>query len=125
MELDFTTQALILKVDEFEKQIEEANRVVKEYEDLRKELKDKMLEIGHKNNLDQVKWTTPNGTIITCSVGKRPVWEEQNQMVFKEEILREKFPDIYTQCLREEKHNILVEKGSNDILRITPKKEGK
>ena len=29
------------------------------------------------------------------------------------------------QCLKEEEHNILIEKGSNDILRITPKKEGK
>ena len=125
MDLDFTTQALILKVDELEKKIIDANKIVKEYDELKKQLKDKMLEIGHKNNLDQVKWTTPNGTSITCSIGKRPVWEKQKQMVFKEDILKEKYPDIYTQCLKEEEHNILIEKGSNDILRITPKKEGK
>lgn len=122
MELDFTTQSLILRVDELEQQIEQANEVIKQYEDIRKQLKEKMLGIGHKNNLDQVKWTTPGGTTITCSIGKRPIWEKQKQMVFQEDILKEKYPDIYTQCLREEEHNVLIEKGTSDILRITPKK---
>ena len=33
-----------LKVDELEKQIEEANKIVKEYDNLRQQLKNKMLE---------------------------------------------------------------------------------
>lgn len=123
MDLELSSQELMLKIDQLEEDIAGATKIIKEYDEIKKLLKDKMIEIGHKNNLEQVKWKTPGGTTITCSIGRKPVWEKQKQMIFKEDILKEKYPDIYTQCLREEEHNVCIEKGSNDILRITPKKE--
>lgn len=125
MELDVTTQNLIAKVDELEDRIILANALIKEYDDLKKQLKDKMLEIGRKNNLEQVKWTTPNGTSITCSIGHFPKFETQVVKEFDLRTLQEQYPDIYEQCCIQKEKEVMIEKGSNDILRITPKKEGK
>lgn len=123
MNLDFTTQALLVKVDELEEQIKQADKITKEYTKLKDDLKMKMKGIAEDNNLDQVKWTTPKGTKITFTRGKKEVCEKQKVMTFKEDILKEKFPDIYNQCLVEEEKLVTLEKGTNNVLRITLNKE--
>lgn len=123
MNLDFTTQALLVKVDEFEEQIKQADKVKKQEAEIKDALKMKMKNIAEENNLDQVKWTTPKGTKITFSKGKKEVCEKQKVMTFKEDILKEKFPDIYNQCLVEEEKLVTLEKGTNNVLKITLSKE--
>lgn len=123
MDLDVTTQKLIAKIDDLEDRVALASKVIKEYDNLKSQLKEKMLEIGHKNNLEQVKWITPNGTTITCSIGHFPKFEKQVVREFDIETLQEQYPDIYESCCFNIEREVMIEKGSNDILRITPKKE--
>ena len=123
MELDFTSQALLVKIDELEQKIKQADEITKEYTKLKDDLKLKMKSIAEKNGLEKVKWTTPKGTQITFSLGKKDECEKQIVRIFKEDILKEKFPEIYNQCIVEEEQLVTIKKGSNNMLRVTLAKE--
>ena len=88
-------EELLKKVDDFEDKIELIDKLNKEYDDLKKQLKEMMIQIGKENDLEQIKWTTNKGTKITCSIGKPAKFEKQIVKEFNESYLKEKYPDIY------------------------------
>lgn len=117
--LDFPTQAVLVRIDELEEKIREAKKIDDEFNDIKEKLKIKMKCIAEENNLDQIKWTTPKGTRITFSLGKKEQTEKQKTKEFDVEVLKEKFPEIYDQCLVEKEKLVVLEKGTNNVLRIT------
>ena len=84
-----------------------------------------MIEVGTKNNLDQLKWTTPKGTKITCSIGHPAEFEKQIVKEFDVSVLKEKYPEIYEECCVEKEKSIMVKNATNDTLRITLSKDSK
>lgn len=115
---------VLVRIDEFEEQIEIINKLSKEYDKLKKDIKEEMLKIGKSNNLDQVKWTTPKGIKITCSIGKPAEFEKVVEKQFSEAYLKENYPEIYEKCLIEKETNKTIKSASSDRLVITlPKGE--
>ena len=114
---------MLIKIDEFEENIKVLNELTKKYEKLKKEIKDAMLKIGKENQLDQIKWTTPKGIKITCSVGNQAIFEKKVEKEFSLNKLMEEYKDIYEKCLIEKEKEICVKKASNDRLVITLPKE--
>ena len=110
---------LLVKIDGFEDKIKELNKLNKEYDTLKKEIKEAMLKIGKDNNLKQVKWTTPKGIQITCSIGQ-PV-EKGITTAFDVQYLINNYPDIYKECMREKETTL--KSASSDRLVITLPKE--
>lgn len=116
---------LLAQIDEFEDKIILINQYTKEYDDLKKKLKSQMVDIGKENNLEQVKWTTPNGIQITCSIGKKAEFEERETEEFNMVKFMEEQPQIYEQYLEKKKRNIAITNASYDRLVITLPKEKK
>lgn len=114
---------IIVKIDDFEESIKEINTLTKKYDSLKKEIKEKMIEIGKENNLEQVKWTTPKGIQITCSIGKGAETEEVTEKSFNVETLKEKYPEIYEKCCYERTYTKTIKAASSDRLVITLPKE--
>lgn len=115
---------LLTKVDNFEYEIRLIEQLNKQYNDLKKEIKEAMTKLGRDNNLEQIKWTTPNGTKITCSIGHIAEIEKQKQTIFNEEKLKREYPDIYEKCCEEKEVSVITKNATNDTLRITlPKVE--
>jgi len=114
---------LLVKLDAMEENIKLADSITKEYNKIKKTLKEQMLSYGKSNNLEQIKWVTPKGIKITLSVGRDEITEEQEVNEFKEEILKEKYPKIYEECCVKETKIITLENGSNDRLVITLPKD--
>ena len=115
---------LLTKVDNFEYEIRLIEQLTKQYNDLKKELREVMVELGKDNNLEQIKWITPKGTKITCSIGHTAEIEKQKQMIFSEEKLKNEYPDIYEKCCEEKEVSVITKNATNDTLRITlPKVE--
>ena len=110
---------LLVKIDGFEDKIKQLNKLNKEYDELKKEIKASMLKIGKENELRQVKWTTPNGIQITCSVGQ-PAEYGKIEILNTTKLMNE-YRDIYEKCL-EEKETI-TKSASSDRLVITLPKE--
>lgn len=120
----FEENNVLVKIDEFEEQIELINKLTKEYDKLKKDIKEEMLKIGKINNLDQVKWTTPKGIKITCSVGQPAIIETTTEEAFNIEKLKEEFPEVYKQCCYMRTYDKNIKSASNDRLVITlPKGE--
>lgn len=113
----------LIKLDNFEDQIKVINELTKKYEELKKEIKENMLKIGKENNLTQVKWTTPKGIQITCSVGQKAEFEKETIKKFNESYLQEHYPDIYKECFIEIEREKCIKSASNDRLVITLPKE--
>ena len=122
IELVEQTSSLV-KIDEFEEQIKLIDKLTKEYNTLKKEIKEQMIEAGKKINVDQVKWTTPKGIKITCSIGKPAEFETVKESVFSEAMLADKYPDIWKECHIEKEVNKTIKNASNDRLVITLPKE--
>lgn len=114
---------MLIKIDEFEENIKVLNELTKKYEKLKKEIKDAMLKVGKENQLNQIKWTTPKGIKITCSVGNQAIFEKKVEKEFSLNKLMEEYKDIYEKCLIEKEKEICVKKASNDRLVITLPKE--
>ena len=121
----FETNALLIRIDELEQQLKEADKIQEEYKEIKEQLKKSMVEIGKKYCQDKVKWITPGGTQITCSIGKPATFKEEIREELSTEMLREKFPEAYQACLIAKKHSVCTSNATNDTLRITLKKEGK
>ena len=122
-EITKTTQELLEQVDNFEYEIKLIDQLNKQYNDLKSKIKKAMVEIGSANNLEQIKWTTPKGTKITCSIGHCAEIEKQKVQEFDVEKLKKEFPDIYEKCLVEKEQSIIVKNATSDTLRITLAKE--
>lgn len=116
---EFEQTAIMVQLDELEKKVQEANAIIKQYDEIKSKIKSEMLKLGKENGLEELKWITPNGTQITCSVGHRAEWEDEYINEFSVDILKEKYPEIYADCFKEVKHQKQIRSASNDILRIT------
>lgn len=114
---------VLVKIDEFEDNIKIINDLTKKYDSLKKELKAEMVKIGKENNLEQVKWITPKGIQITCSIGKDAVIEEVTEKEFSLDTLRKDYPDIYEACCYDRTYNKNIKAASSDRLVITLPKE--
>jgi len=109
----------LLVLDEFEDKIKELDELNKKYKEIKDNIKKSMLKVGKENNLDQVKWTTPKGIKITLSVGQEEITEEQESEEFNVNVLIEKYPDIYKECLEKKTKLVTIKNASNDRLVIT------
>lgn len=114
-----TNESLLKEIDNFEEKIELMEMLNKEYNDLKANIKKAMVQIGRDNNLEQLKWTTPKGTKITCSIGHIAEIEKQNKKVFNEELLKKEYPDIYEKCCEERLVSVITKNATSDTLRIT------
>lgn len=116
---------VLVELDNFEDSIKQLNKLTKQYDKLKKKLKSQMVEIGKNNNLEQVKWITPNNIKITCSIGKDAEREDVIEKTFNVELLKEKYPNIYEECCVERKYTKVIEAATSDRLVITLPKEAK
>lgn len=115
--------SILVKLDAMEENIQLADKITKEYNEIKKQLKEKMLEYGKENNLEQIKWLTPKGIKITLSIGQKEVTEIQEEKMFSEELLRQKYPNIYEECCIIKEREVTIKNASNDRLVVTmPKK---
>lgn len=115
--------ALLKQMDDFEEEIRLIETLNKKYNDLKNEIKKAMVQIGREGNLEQLKWTTPKGTKITCSIGHPAEIEKQTQKEFDVELLKKEYPDVYEKCLVEKQRSVIVKNATSDTLRITLGKE--
>lgn len=116
---------LLAQIDEFEDKIKLIDKLTKEYDEIKKELKKQMVEIGKENESTQVKWITPNGIQITCSIGKKPKFEKQEYEEFNLLRFKEEQPQMYEQYLEKRTKEVAVQSASYDRLVITLPKEEK
>lgn len=123
MDITKTQKQLLQEFDNFEESLKLLDMLNKKYDELKKNLKKEMIRIGTENNLDQLKWTTPKGTKITCSIGHCAEFEKQMVKEFDVKVLKEKFPEIYEQCCVEKETSVMIKNATNDTLRITLAKE--
>ena len=115
---------ILIRIDEFEDKIREIDKLTKQYDALKKEIKSQMVNIGKEHGLSQVKWITPNGTQITCSIGQPEETKEITEKRFSEDKLKEKYPEIYKECCVDRTYLSVIKAKGNDTLRITlPKGE--
>ena len=114
---------VLITLDAFEDKIKLIDTLTKQYNDIKATIKSAMLKIAEENNLDQVKWTTPKDIKITLSKGKPEELEKQVVKEFNIELLKEKYPSVYEDCLEEKEKLVTVKNGSNDRLVITLPKE--
>lgn len=114
---------ILVKIDEFEDKIKTINELTKQYDSLKKEIKEKMVNIGIENDLEQVKWITPKGIQITCSIGQCAVVEEVTEKAFSLDSLMKDYPDVYEACCYDRTYSKNIKSASNDRLLITLPKE--
>jgi len=110
---------ILVRIDQFEDKIREIDKLTKQYDALKKEIKGQMVTIGKEHGLTQVKWITPNGTQITCSIGQLEETKEITEKRFNADILKEKYPDIYNECCVDRTYLSVIKAKGNDTLRIT------
>ena len=120
-EIDTTKDeyAVLKQIDDFEENIELINKLTKEYEDIKSKIKESMIKIGKENKLSQVKWITPKGIQITCSIGQPPIFEKVTEKKFDVDILKRDYSEIYEKCCKEVIYDNCVKAKTNDVLRIT------
>lgn len=110
---------LLLELDNFEEEIELIDKLKKQYDDIKGKLKKSMIEAGNEIGAEQVKWITPKGTKITCSIGHPAEFEKKKKKVFDVKILMDKYPEIYEECKVEVEESVMVKNATSDTLRIT------
>ena len=118
-----TPAQLMQELDDFEESLKLLDILNKKYDELKKELKKEMIRVGTENDLEQLKWITPKGTKITCSIGHHAEFEKQKVKEFDIKILKEKYPQIYEECFTEKETSVMIKNATNDTLRITLAKE--
>lgn len=112
---------VLVQIDNFEDSIKEIQKLTKQYDKLKKDIKEQMVKIGRENELSQVKWTTPKGIQITCSIGKPgETGMEERLNVTK---LMNEYPEAYRNCL--ETKEVVTKTATSDRLVITLPKEEK
>lgn len=121
--LSKTTEELLAEIDNFEENIKLIDKLTKQYNTLKSEIKQAMVKVGKDNNLEQIKWTTPKGTKITCSIGHVAEIEKKKTIFFNEIKLKTEYPEIYEKCCEEKEMGVIVKNATNDTLRITLGKE--
>lgn len=114
---------LMVQVDDFEEQVQAAKKVIDKYDEIKDTIKKKMVEIGKANDLTQVKWTTPKGIQITCSIGQKPIFEKVTEQRFDVEILKKEYPEVYEKCMKEVTYDNCVKAKSYDRLVVTLPKD--
>lgn len=114
---------LLLKLDDFEESIKQIDILTKQYNEIKSNIKKVMVQIGKENELEQVKWTTPKGVQITCSIGHTAEIKKIPKRFFDEEYLKKQYPNIYEECCRDIQESVIVKNATNDTLRITLPKE--
>ena len=108
----------LIKIDEFEEKLKQLNKLTKEYDKIKKEIKEEMLKIAKANGSKQLKWTTPKDIKITLSVGQPAEIEKVEEMRFSDELLRTKYPEIYEECKVKVEVTKTIKSGSSDRLVI-------
>ena len=116
---------LLVQIDEFEENIKKISELSNQYETLKSNIKEQMLKIGKENNMTQVKWITPKGIQITCSIGKKPIFETQEYKEFNLVKFKQEQPQMYEQYLEKRTKEVAITNGSSDRLTITLPKEEK
>ena len=114
--------AILRQVDEFEDKIQLLNKLSKEYDGIKKTVKEFMVKVGKDNDLDQVKWITPKGIKITCSIGHKPIFEKVTENQFDIDILKRDYPEVYEKCCKEVTYDNCIKAATSDRLVITPVK---
>lgn len=114
---------LLVQIDEFQDKIVLIDKLTKEYDDIKKKLKEQMVTIGKENELTQVKWTTPKGIQITCSIGKKPVFEEQEYEDFDMETFKKEEPNMYEKYKVKKTKQVAIQNATYDRLVVTIPKE--
>lgn len=117
-----TKENLLARIDELEEKIIEANRITKEYDDLKAKIKKAMVDAGTATGSEQIKWITPGGTKITCSIGHCAEFEKQEVEELDVEKLKAFFPEAYKQSLVKKERSVMIKNATNNTLRITPAK---
>ena len=118
-----TSEDLLKELDDFEKEIELIDTLKVKYDEIKNNIKKAMIKIGNENNLEQLKWTTPRGIKITCTIGHIAEIEKQKVQEFDIEKLKKEFPEVYEKCLINKEKSVIVKNATSDSLRITlPKK---
>lgn len=110
---------VLVEIDNFEDSIKEIQKLTKQYDKLKKDIKEQMIKIGKENDLSQVKWTTPKGIQITCSIGKPGETGLQERLNTTK--LMNEYPEVYKACL--EMKEAVIKTATNDRLVITLPKE--
>lgn len=113
----------LIKLDEFEEKIQLLQKITKEYDDLKKMIKEEMLQVAKEMNSKQLKWTTPKDIKITLSIGQPAITKKIDEMRFSEEVLRTKYPEIYEECKVNFKNEVVVQNKTYDKLIITLPKD--
>lgn len=116
---------LLVQIDEFEENIKKISELSNQYETLKSNIKEQMLKIGKENNMTQVKWVTPKGIQITCSIGKKSTFETQEYEEFNLVKFKQEQPQMYEQYLEKRTKDVAIQNGSYDRLVITLPKEEK
>lgn len=123
--IEETKKNLLAQIDNLEERLEEAQKTIKEYEDIKAEIKKAMVDAGIASGADQIKWTTPGGTKITCSIGHCAEFEKQMVEELDVEKLKAFYPETYNSCLVKKERSVMIKNATNNTLRITPAKEEK
>jgi len=123
LETKETQTYLLAKVDEFEAKLIELEKLKKEESKFKSDLKSAMLNLAKETNAEQLKWKTNKGIQITLTVGKEAILEKVEEQKLDEAYLKEKYPDIYNECLKTSEKLITVKNESYDRLVITLPKE--
>ena len=116
-------ESLLVQIDLLEDKIRIIDEYSKKYKDLKEKIKEQMLVIGRETNATQVKWITPKGIKMTCSIGKAPIYETKEVEEFNMIKFMEEQPKIYEKYLEKKTRNVVVQNGSSDRLTITLPKE--
>jgi len=114
---------LLEELDAMEESIKLLDLLDEKYKALKSKLKASMVKVAKENNLEQIKWITPNGTSVTCSVGHCAEIEKKPTKKFNEEKLKKEYPHIYEECCEDIQESVIVKNATSDTLRVTFSKE--
>ena len=110
---------LLVQLDDFEENLQLIDTLTKQYNDLKNNIKKAMVQVGKENDLEHIKWTTPKGTQITCTLGHIAILEKKPKKVFDELKLKKEYPEIYEKCCIERMESVIVKNATSDTLRVT------
>ena len=109
----------LIRLDELEEQIVNAQKIIKEYDNLKSELKKAMSNACEKANADQLKWTTNKGTKITFTKGHFAEIEKELTKELDIEKLKAFYKDVYDNCLVDKERSVIKKNATSDTIRIT------
>lgn len=109
----------LIKLDELEEQITNAQKIIKEYDELKSEIKKAMKEVCEKTNAEQVKWTTNKGTKITFTKGHIATIEKEIAKELDVDKLKAFYKDVYDICLVDKERSVITKNATSDTIRIT------